>query len=729
MSYSRFLSSCKGPLWVAAYCFKHLKKAQILQTHIPSSVDKILQDEMNAISYRVLAYLLLGVVRIYSKKAEYLLDDCNGMLVRINKFVIKTKDKAPMETMRMSVIIPDRFELDAFDLDILEDAGGGHIASQEEITLKDVVCSNEGFGLFSLDKFEKFDLCQNICIDDHAMLEDFCESHEMDVEYEFLLPNSPTNLMEDKNISETSIVHVGEPMNFDMVLLAEGVEKEPVDLFGQDQQINEILAIHEAASCEDKLPEERSRISRDEWVDASIFSGRVKEPALSVEALNESHQVDEEQSMVLETSSSLCQMHKESTEVHEIRNFQENTKMPQEDKSHQIDFCMDHSKSSVAEKNLEENTKRSVEEHEKESKFMCQVKVLLECEKLKVISAESKNLDATPQSKLQGSSVRKQKQGATSPEFMHISTPALRERASFSRKRKIVIDGMIVVPNEVLKKSLYDTSDLIANRRKFRRTLLSVQRESRISNLCDGFHRPLFPCSSLDLCSLFSKSKISSSLKIVENQENLDVSNSQTVGDPVHTAIAPQTPCQRPVPLQILEIPARLDVSENIGSPEQIETAPRTPPQFQKTKLRPIEQLERNEIQHTDNLEPSIPHGTRDREQPLRRDDELNLMEEVINSCETENSNLLAGWSDRTRRVARYLHRSYLGLRKQTHEQVVNFSQVLEGRVRKECARLFYELLVLRTTSYVGVEQNSAYGDILMVKLQKLDQAFGLIDL
>ncbi|RYR05015.1 hypothetical protein Ahy_A06g029794 isoform B [Arachis hypogaea] len=81
------------------------------------------------------------------------------------------------------------------------------------------------------------------------------------------------------------------------------------------------------------------------------------------------------------------------------------------------------------------------------------------------------------------------------------------------------------------------------------------------------------------------------------------------------------------------------------------------------------------------------------------------------------------------RRVARYLHRSYLGLRKQTHEQVVNFSQVLEGRVRKECARLFYELLVLRTTSYVGVEQNSAYGDILMVKLQKLDQAFGLIDL
>ena len=88
------------------------------------SADKILQDEMNAVSYRVLAYLLLGVVRIYSKKVEYLLHDCNEVLIRINKFLIKTKDNAPLETLRMSVIIPDRFELDAFDLDILEDAGG-----------------------------------------------------------------------------------------------------------------------------------------------------------------------------------------------------------------------------------------------------------------------------------------------------------------------------------------------------------------------------------------------------------------------------------------------------------------------------------------------------------------------------------------------------------------------------------------------------------------------------
>lgn len=86
------------------------------------SADKILQDEMDVVSYRVLAYLLLGVVRIYSKKVEYLFDDCNEVLIKINKFVSTTKDNAQVETLRMSITIPDRLELDAFNLDILEDA-------------------------------------------------------------------------------------------------------------------------------------------------------------------------------------------------------------------------------------------------------------------------------------------------------------------------------------------------------------------------------------------------------------------------------------------------------------------------------------------------------------------------------------------------------------------------------------------------------------------------------
>jgi len=87
------------------------------------SADKILQDEMDVVSYRVLGYLLLGIVRIYSRKVEYVLDDCNEMLIKFNKFVDNREDFAHVETLRMSISIPERLQLDAFELDVLEDTG------------------------------------------------------------------------------------------------------------------------------------------------------------------------------------------------------------------------------------------------------------------------------------------------------------------------------------------------------------------------------------------------------------------------------------------------------------------------------------------------------------------------------------------------------------------------------------------------------------------------------
>jgi len=88
------------------------------------STEQILHHEMDAVSYRVLGYLLSGVVKIYSKKAEYLLDDCNKVLLGINKFVIKTKSNTPVEKLRMSFTMPDTFDLDAIDLGTLEDTSG-----------------------------------------------------------------------------------------------------------------------------------------------------------------------------------------------------------------------------------------------------------------------------------------------------------------------------------------------------------------------------------------------------------------------------------------------------------------------------------------------------------------------------------------------------------------------------------------------------------------------------
>lgn len=237
-----------------------------------------------------------------------------------------------------------------------------------------------------------------------------CQSHQMDLDYEVFLSNSPINLMEGKDISQSSIFSPKEPMNFDTVLVAEGVEKESVNSFSQDQQIHEDQEIHETVPYEDEIHEERSKISRVDYADVSTFPGREKEPVLSTEAFNESHQVDEEQSVAMETSSSVCQMHQKIREVDEARNFQESIERPQEDKSY-LKESMDYGKSSVVNENLEELIEGSVEEHEKESKFEFQEKVLPEDEKLNVVPSESKNLDVTPQSKFQGGSVGKPKPG------------------------------------------------------------------------------------------------------------------------------------------------------------------------------------------------------------------------------------------------------------------------------------------------------------------------------
>ncbi|KAJ2776110.1 sister chromatid cohesion protein 1 [Coemansia javaensis] len=87
MFYAEAILSKKGPLakvWLAAHLERKLTKAQLLQTSIPSSVGAIIgQDQGPPLALRLSGQLLLGVARIYARKARYLLEDCSEALVRI----------------------------------------------------------------------------------------------------------------------------------------------------------------------------------------------------------------------------------------------------------------------------------------------------------------------------------------------------------------------------------------------------------------------------------------------------------------------------------------------------------------------------------------------------------------------------------------------------------------------------------------------------------------------
>jgi cohesin complex subunit SCC1 len=79
-------------VWLAANQHKKLTKAQVLQDKIDEDIEVIIRPEGAAggpLALRLNGQLLLGVVRIYHRKAHYLHDDCNDALWKI-KMVCNT---------------------------------------------------------------------------------------------------------------------------------------------------------------------------------------------------------------------------------------------------------------------------------------------------------------------------------------------------------------------------------------------------------------------------------------------------------------------------------------------------------------------------------------------------------------------------------------------------------------------------------------------------------------
>lgn len=86
MFYSETLLSKTGPLarvWLSANLERKLSKSHILQSDIEKSVGAIVGQNQAPMALRLSGQLLLGVVRIYSRKARYLLEDCNEALMKI----------------------------------------------------------------------------------------------------------------------------------------------------------------------------------------------------------------------------------------------------------------------------------------------------------------------------------------------------------------------------------------------------------------------------------------------------------------------------------------------------------------------------------------------------------------------------------------------------------------------------------------------------------------------
>ena len=175
MFYAHFVLSKKGPLsriWLAAHWDKKLTKAHVFETNIESSVDGILQPKVRIMTGKIFqclikifpskvkmalrtsGHLLLGVVRIYSRKAKYLLSDCNEAFVKIKMAFRPGMVDLPEENREAAInaiTLPEVFhDFDTAmpDLDDVVDLGQQLSMNQtraEEITMR------EDYGNINLD--------------------------------------------------------------------------------------------------------------------------------------------------------------------------------------------------------------------------------------------------------------------------------------------------------------------------------------------------------------------------------------------------------------------------------------------------------------------------------------------------------------------------------------------------------------------------------------------------
>ena len=86
MFYSEKLLSKTGPLakvWLASNRERKLSKSQVLQSNIEKDIGAIVDQGEEPLALRLSGQLMLGVVRIYGKKAKYLQDDCHETLLKI----------------------------------------------------------------------------------------------------------------------------------------------------------------------------------------------------------------------------------------------------------------------------------------------------------------------------------------------------------------------------------------------------------------------------------------------------------------------------------------------------------------------------------------------------------------------------------------------------------------------------------------------------------------------
>ncbi|KAF3783917.1 Sister chromatid cohesion 1 protein 4 [Nymphaea thermarum] len=244
MFYSHFILARKGPLgtvWMAAHLQNKLRKSQVTETNISASIDSIMFPEV-PIALRLSGHLLLGVVRIYSRKVDYLHHDCNEILTKLRYAFASIEIDLPEDASTApihTVTIPETLELDAIHLDQemygVNEFQDIHIRTQEDITIPDKVCGEEElYATFNINEESSFDRIEETVVPDFG-------SSYMDIDSHPYFP-SDGNVAADDPTTTVNIDKHGERHHQDDIV-REDIEveimRDAANVSGSTQVVSE----------------------------------------------------------------------------------------------------------------------------------------------------------------------------------------------------------------------------------------------------------------------------------------------------------------------------------------------------------------------------------------------------------------------------------------------------------------------------------------------------------
>ncbi|XP_037353579.1 double-strand-break repair protein rad21-like protein 1 [Talpa occidentalis] len=177
MFYTQVLMSKRGPLakiWLAAHWEKKLTKAHVFECNLEMTIEKILSPKVK-IALRTSGHLLLGVVRIYNRKAKYLLADCSEAFLKMKMTFrpgLVDLPKENFEAAYNAITLPEEFhDFDTQNVNTIDvsEHFTQNQSKPEEITLREDYSNDLLFQAGSFGE-ESEVLRRNSFFDDNILL-------------------------------------------------------------------------------------------------------------------------------------------------------------------------------------------------------------------------------------------------------------------------------------------------------------------------------------------------------------------------------------------------------------------------------------------------------------------------------------------------------------------------------------------------------------------------------